>query len=410
LSTVTNGIEKENSFYSALQDLLLNGTSAAPAAGQAVLSAAVKGGKTGQNSPDDGKDLPLVLTANMSSTVVGPIPPVAVNGVVIPNSEGTSIPVASKDLPLALVPPEISPAVIGSIPPVVVNGVIPPNSDGAAATLTGQDDETLAAADLFKTATQGGNQSAFMLSSNSRREANMASSADALKGETTGNSMGMPADSDDALAAMLDKIMLGREVTSAASGQGISSASSAVGRDSASPAQQQGLTQPFTDLMAGVRGVASHNAPVASTPVAVPFNQPGWDQALGERVHWMVTQRIQAAEIHLNPPELGPVEVRISMDQDQTRIQFLSPHASVRDAIEAALPRLREMLGDGSGQLVNVDVGQHSADRQSHFHAGFDDTQRGPALWSPGINGEDDTILSASTTAIPALGLVDYYI
>ena len=364
-STITNGIEKENFFYSALQDLLLNGAGAAPTAGQAVLSAAEKGGKNGQNSPEDGKDLPLALA------------------------------------------PEASPAVIGLIPPVAVTGVIPPDSDGASVTLSGQDGEALSAADLFKTATQGGNQSAFMLSSNSRREANVASSADAPKGETT---MGMTADSDDALAAMLDKIMLGRETTPAASGQGISSANSVVLRDSASPTQQQVLTQPFTDLMAGARGVASHNTSAASTPVAVPFNQPGWDQALGERVHWMVTQRLQAAEIHLNPPELGPVEVRLSMDQNQARIQFLSPHASVRDAIEAALPRLREMLGDGGVQLMNVDVGQHSAERQSHFHAGFGDAHRGPVPWFSGTNGGDDTILSASTTAIPALGLVDYYV
>jgi flagellar hook-length control protein FliK len=409
ISSVTNGTTKENSFSSALQDQLLNGAAATPTAGQTVLSTAGKGGKTGQNSPDDGKDLPLVLTTDASSTVIVPIPPVAVNGVIPPNADGTATSVTSSGpAPLVGAGANIAISMNAAIPPVAVNGVIPPNADGTATSVTssGQESKAFSATDIFKAAMQGGNQSAFMLSSNSRSGANVTSNADASKSETTNNSTGMATGSDDTLSTMLDKIMLVRETTSAASGQGASSSTtSAVVRDNVSPAQQQALTQPYTDLMASSRDVPSH-----STSVAVPVNQPGWDQALGERVHWLVTQRFQTAEIHLNPPELGPVEVRLSMDHDQAQIQFFSPHASVRDAIEAALPRLREMMGDGGVQLMNVDVGQHSAERQSHFQTDFGAAHRGPAMWSPGTNGEDDTILSASTTAVPALGLVDYYI
>ncbi|MEW8283797.1 MAG: hypothetical protein AB2767_15245, partial [Candidatus Thiodiazotropha taylori] len=44
-------------------------------------------------------------------------------------------------------------------------------------------------------------------------------------------------------------------------------------------------------------------------PLNTPVGQPGWDQAVGERIQWMVNQNIQQAEIKLTPPNLGPLEI-----------------------------------------------------------------------------------------------------
>jgi flagellar hook-length control protein FliK len=74
----------------------------------------------------------------------------------------------------------------------------------------------------------------------------------------------------------------------------------------------------------------------------------------------MGNQQQQVAEIHLNPANLGPVEVMLSITQDQATAQFVSPHASVREAIQDALPRLKEMLADNGIQLGNVTVGAES--------------------------------------------------
>ena len=62
---------------------------------------------------------------------------------------------------------------------------------------------------------------------------------------------------------------------------------------------------------------------------------------MGNRVMWMVTKNVQHAEIRLNPAELGPLEVRVAVNRDETSILFTSQHMAVRDAVEAALPRLR---------------------------------------------------------------------
>lgn len=99
----------------------------------------------------------------------------------------------------------------------------------------------------------------------------------------------------------------------------------------------------------------------------IPVRQPGWDQALGERVLWVVNQKFQGVELKLNPAHLGPIEVRVQMQNDQAQVSFVTQHGPVRDALEAALPRLREMFAANGFNLVDVNVSQHSfAEQQRH--------------------------------------------
>lgn len=123
-----------------------------------------------------------------------------------------------------------------------------------------------------------------------------------------------------------------------------------------------GANQPLTPSVGAALPLteAASRLPASNTSIEVPFRQPGWDQALSERVLWLVNQKFQGAEIKLNPPQLGPIEVRIHMHQDQAQIQFSAQHAAVRDALEAALPRLREMFAANGLGLGDVNVGQHA--------------------------------------------------
>ncbi len=93
--------------------------------------------------------------------------------------------------------------------------------------------------------------------------------------------------------------------------------------------------------------------------------QKGWDQAVGQRVVWMVRQNLQEAQIQLNPRSLGPVEVKVSVSQEQASVQFTVQHAATREALEAALPRLREMLNEQGLNLAHSDVSQHSQQQEA---------------------------------------------
>jgi flagellar hook-length control protein FliK len=126
----------------------------------------------------------------------------------------------------------------------------------------------------------------------------------------------------------------------------------------------------------GLRSHAAAPAGDASAPnlrLEVPLRSPEWAQALGERITWLVDQKFSSAEIKLNPPQLGPIEVRIALAGDSTQVTVSAHSPITRDALEAAAPRLREALTSHGLGNVSVDISQQSfADRtmtQSHSNA-----------------------------------------
>jgi flagellar hook-length control protein FliK len=126
---------------------------------------------------------------------------------------------------------------------------------------------------------------------------------------------------------------------------------------------------------------------LAAAPLAMPAEPAdGFDDGFGTRIAWMADQRIGHAEIRLNPEHVGRIDVRVQLDGSQVRAEFHSAHAEVRQAIEASLPRLRELLGQHGLQLGQADVGQRQAGQD-------DSTPRGTAARAGGdtVSGEDAT-------------------
>ena len=62
-------------------------------------------------------------------------------------------------------------------------------------------------------------------------------------------------------------------------------------------------------------------------------------------------------ELRLDPPELGRVTVRISMVGDEARVAFTAAQGTAREALEAALPKLREMFEQAGLSLGDAQVG-----------------------------------------------------
>lgn len=162
--------------------------------------------------------------------------------------------------------------------------------------------------------------------------------------------------------------------------------------------------------LSGMPPQSLHDSPAVRTgmvlpPVSVPVGQTGWDQAMGERIQWMVGRNIQEAEVKLTPPHLGPLEIKISVQNDQTNISFLAAQAPTREALEAAIPRLKEMLGDANLNLVSVDVGHRessgSGQSQKNGSEGRD------------IGGSNSEVMSerisATSGGLATKGLVDDY-
>lgn len=102
--------------------------------------------------------------------------------------------------------------------------------------------------------------------------------------------------------------------------------------------------------------------------ITKPIAHPDWHQELGERIIWMSNKAITAAEIKLNPQQLGPVSVRVDVNQDQASVAFTAQNAVVREALEAAIPKLRDMMSAQQLNLADVNVAQNFSSGQEQSH------------------------------------------
>lgn len=145
-------------------------------------------------------------------------------------------------------------------------------------------------------------------------------------------------------------------------------------------------------------------APAAQATLSQPLGKPGWDQDLGGRLMWMSNQQLDSAQLRLNPAHLGPLEVRLSVHHDQTaNVAFLSNHAQVREAVEAALPRLREMLADSGVNLTDANVSSHSHQGGAREQSAPNDT------WSAKGDVQSDATSAEEVARSTVIGLVDYF-
>ncbi len=140
-----------------------------------------------------------------------------------------------------------------------------------------------------------------------------------------------------------------------------------------------------------------------------PINHPEWNKDLGERILWMSNRSIPAAEIKLNPQHLGPISVRVDMNQDQATISFAAQHGSVRDALEASIPKLRDMLSSQQLNLIDVNVSQHfSSDQGRSQPQNFAQTTAN-SVQNPGDISNDAMEEIDSGRAVITKGLLSIY-
>lgn len=151
------------------------------------------------------------------------------------------------------------------------------------------------------------------------------------------------------------------------------------------------------------------NIPTNPTTIATVISQqPAWGDEFSQKITWMATQQNQSAELHLNPPQLGPLDVTLKMNGDQATATFTSPHAAVREAIEQAMPKLREMLADNGIMLGNAMVSDQPA-RHNPDHEARRSPGRSNTASSGDISGLAGVQESRVTQASRHNGMVDTF-
>lgn len=144
----------------------------------------------------------------------------------------------------------------------------------------------------------------------------------------------------------------------------------------------------------------------ASLPVHTPLRHPEWSDEVSQRIRWVIGNQMQSAELKINPPQLGPIEVRVSVDTDQQMtVTLTSQHALVRETLQESIPRLRDLMNEHGFGAVNVDVSQHSSSdgRKPAAQLEADPAARAEAE-ATDIAGDAGAVLRREVR-----GLVDFY-
>ena len=170
------------------------------------------------------------------------------------------------------------------------------------------------------------------------------------------------------------------------------------------------------------RLAALTQAATPKTANALPVNQPiamhqnGWTEEVVNRVMYLSSANLKAADIQLQPAELGRLDIRVNMVPDQqTQVTFMSAHPSVREALDGQIHRLRDMFAQqGMGQ-VDVNVSDQSRGSQQGQEQA-QQSQGGRTNASGGrLDASDDELASgiaeaaATATSVIGTSAVDYY-
>jgi Flagellar hook-length control protein FliK len=149
-----------------------------------------------------------------------------------------------------------------------------------------------------------------------------------------------------------------------------------------------GLTSQRTDL-----GIAESNGNKELASIQSNIGSGQWAEEASQTIHLLVKQNHQQAEIKVNPVELGPIEIQIAMVQGEASISFVAEHSETRNALEGALPRLKELLADSGISLTGTFVGSDRQPPQQSVHTPFKDSiadsstgAESPSVGAPVLN------------------------
>ncbi|MFA0036991.1 flagellar hook-length control protein FliK [Vibrio sp. 10N.261.52.A1] len=95
------------------------------------------------------------------------------------------------------------------------------------------------------------------------------------------------------------------------------------------------------------------------------------NEQVAEKVQMMMSKNLKNLDIRLDPPELGQMKIRMTMNNDVANVHFTVNSQQARDVIEQTLPRLREMLAQQGMQLADSSVQQQSSGQgQDRYNSG----------------------------------------
>ncbi|ELQ2334359.1 flagellar hook-length control protein FliK [Vibrio vulnificus] len=128
--------------------------------------------------------------------------------------------------------------------------------------------------------------------------------------------------------------------------------------------------QPTTSLYSAQTVTGQTRAEnVAAQQPPMPLTRELANDQVAEKVQMMMSKNLKQLDIRLDPPELGRMQIRMTMNNDIANVHFTVTNPQARDIIEQTLPRLREMLAQQGMQLADSSVQQQASGQQQRQYS-----------------------------------------
>ncbi|PPI86098.1 flagellar hook-length control protein FliK [Marinobacter maroccanus] len=145
-----------------------------------------------------------------------------------------------------------------------------------------------------------------------------------------------------------------------------------------------------------------------ATSIDVPVGHAEWGDKLVGKLSWLTARNMSVAEIHLTPPDMGPMEVKVRVQNEQASITVHSANPVVRDQLELHSHRLRDMLGEQGLSLAGFDVSDSPRQQAGEQGAGNGDGS-GADSTSLLVADQDDENVSSGSLDLSWKGEVDIF-
>jgi flagellar hook-length control protein FliK len=177
------------------------------------------------------------------------------------------------------------------------------------------------------------------------------------------------------------------------------------------PAIDAGRTNPaaWAAFAVPVDGTLSRQTSATPLPpIEAPVGSPRFVDETAQQVTWLVKNGLSEAEIRVKPADMGPISVRIEMNQNEATISFAVTQPETRAAVQDSLHRLTEMLADSGISLGEANVGGQNFTQQPR-DGGLSGRSR--VTFAPGRGDNAIAGMPAGGRMIPerARGLVDTF-
>ena len=151
--------------------------------------------------------------------------------------------------------------------------------------------------------------------------------------------------------------------------------------------------------------VGSPSVKSAVPIIDIPMSDSRWGGAVAQRAVVAIQQGLQHAQISINPAQLGPIDLQLQLQDEKASVTMISPHAAVRELLEAATPRLRDML-----EQQGMSLDQSLVSDQSPWNSSGQTTgQSGAANENSDGNLVADEDAASNQPIRQQVGLVDHY-